>query len=253
MTAITLGCQCSTPIPFAAEFNGTPVSIVYHAGHKWLTAADVGRCLGYIAKEAANSINRLYARHADEFTDEDTYTVKLTVPPQQGSVNLTDPSKLGGDQTTRIFSATGCIKLGFFANTSLAKAFRAWASRVLAGHLAAAPAPASATAPRITRAIEFEVLTLFVAGLGQGAIAKQLGISRPAVNCMLHGRYPFSPHAGHDLTTPALRSAVAQRHVDADLERLTMKYLASARNVALEQALDSAGQYLLGLLPQRAA
>lgn len=223
---------------FAAEFNGTAVSIVDHAGHKWLTAADVGRCLGYATEHAAKAINTLFRRHADEFTDDDQRDIKL----MSGS---------RGEQNTRIFSATGCIKLGFFANTALAKAFRAWASKVLAGHMTHEAQPAAANAPRITRAIELEVLTLFVAGMGHGAIAKKLGISRPSVNLMLHGRYRFSPYAGADLTTPALLAAVAQRHIAADLERMTTKYLASAANRNLENALETAGQRLLGMLPQR--
>lgn len=219
---------------FAADFHGTAVQIIDHAQRKWLTAADVGRCLGYAADNARRAILKLYDRHADEFNAEDV-----------GVVNLTTP---GGCQDTRIFSATGCIKLGFFANTTRAKDFRAWASKVLAERLEAVQGFAAAAMgrpPRITRAIEVQVLTLFVEGHAQKAIAKQLDISQSAVNAMLHGKYRFSPGAGVDRTTPALLAAVAARHVASDLERLTRKYCASAANKNLEEALDAAGRHLL--------
>lgn len=228
MTAFTLSA-------FAADFHGTAVKIIDHAGQRWLTAADVGRCLGYAADTARQAIIKLYNRHADEFTEEDTFEVKLT-------------SNSPGNPNTRIFSATGCVKLGFFANTSLAKAFRAWASKVLAAHLEAAPAPRDSRGGRaatITRAVELQVLQLFVAGHSQRVIAHQTGVSPGAVNLMLHGRYRFSPGAGVDLTTPELLAAVAQRHVQTDLARLTRKYCASAANQGLEHALDDAGQRLL--------
>ncbi|MDP2430502.1 MAG: BRO family protein [Pseudomonadota bacterium] len=262
---------------FAAEFNGTAVSVLDHAGHKWLTAEAVGLCLGYSPANARVGINNLYHRHLDRFDEVDTTVIKLMT--------------VTGEKDTRIFSSSGCVTLGWLSNTARAAEFQRWAKHELAAqiagekvaltydefntivdaakpgeagraarqmamniqqrfsHTATAPMPATATAPRITRAIEFEALSLFVAGLGQGAIGKQLGISRPAVNCMLHGRYRFSPNAGQDRTTPALRAAVAERFVAADLERLSQKYLASSANRAMEDALEEAGCRVLGLLP----
>jgi hypothetical protein len=114
----------------SAEFLGTPVQIVDHAGQKWLTAEEAGRCLGYDHSNARKGVLKIYERHGDEFLSADTFVVKMTANPQ------------GGNPTARIFSATGCIKLGFFASTPRAKEFRAWASQVLSGQPApAAPAP----------------------------------------------------------------------------------------------------------------
>jgi len=103
-----------------AEFHGTPVRIIDREGQKWLAAEEIGRCLGYDAANARKGVLKLYERHGDEFTEADTFVVKLTANSR-------------GNPNTRIFSDTGCIKLGFFASTPRAKEFRAWASRVLAG------------------------------------------------------------------------------------------------------------------------
>ena len=112
----------------SAEFNGTPITITERDGHKWLTADQVGIALGYSEGETRTSVNKLYSRHQDEFTELDTCVVKLTSQVQARDV--------------RIFSATGCIKLGFFANTGRAKKFRAWASEVLASQAKAPRADA---------------------------------------------------------------------------------------------------------------
>lgn len=93
-----------------AEFNGTRLSIIDHAGKKWLTAEQIGRALGYDESNARKGVLKLYERHGDEFTEADTGVVKMTTP--------------GGIQAARIFSDTGCYKLGFFANTARAKEFR---------------------------------------------------------------------------------------------------------------------------------
>lgn len=101
-----------------AEFHGTSLSIIDHGGQKWLTAAEIGGRLGYDSSNARKGVLKLYERHGDEFTEEDTGVVKLTTP--------------SGKQVSRIFSATGCIKLGFFASTPRASEFRTWASKTLA-------------------------------------------------------------------------------------------------------------------------
>jgi len=101
-----------------AEFFGTPVTIIDHAGKKWLTAEEAGRCLGYNEANARQGVNNLFKRHEDEFTEADTAVIKLMTAQKT-------------EQNSRIFSTTGCIKLGFFANTARAKDFRAWAAKVL--------------------------------------------------------------------------------------------------------------------------
>ncbi|WP_415034919.1 BRO family protein [Azonexus sp.] len=116
----------------SAEFNGMPLSIIDHSGQKWLTASQAGQCLGYDESNARNRITKIFERHGDEFSDTDSRTVNLT-------------ARDGRPRPTRIFSATGCIKLGFFANTPRAKDFRAWASKTLAGQpVAVVAAPPAA-------------------------------------------------------------------------------------------------------------
>lgn len=93
------------------QFNAdTRVTLITHENRYWLTAEDVGRCLGYTAGNERQGIIKAFNRHIDEFSEEDTGVVKLTTP--------------GGMQDTRVFSQTGCIKLGFFSNTPRAKQFR---------------------------------------------------------------------------------------------------------------------------------
>ncbi len=86
------------------EFHGVQVTVIDHEGKQWLTALDVGRCLGYTAGKERLGVMKVYERHNDEFTGEDSTVVKLT----------TVDGKL---RDVRVFSQTGCIKLGFFANS----------------------------------------------------------------------------------------------------------------------------------------
>ena len=103
-----------------ADFNGTSVTIIERDGQRWLTADQIGLALGYNPANARAGLNNLYGRHTDEFSSADTCVIKLMTQGQM--------------RETRIFSATGCIKLGFFASTPKAKEFRTWASEVLAEH-----------------------------------------------------------------------------------------------------------------------
>lgn len=219
-----------------AEFFGNPVSIIDHAGRQWLTAEQAGRCLGYKEALARISITKVYNRHQDEFTEDDTGEVSLSTP--------------GGPQDCRIFSATGCSKLGFFARTARAKEFRTWAAKVLAGQAPVAPAPMPAPvlslAPavegalttlatgmtsvlaqmnvtgkyiellemnqiakrRVTREVVAEVFTLRAQGLATNDIARLLRVSRTAVSSIIQEKF-----AGLDE-----RSQPAERSLDDVLE-----------------------------------
>jgi len=223
------------PTTTPAVFHGQAVTLIHHQGRRWLTAEQIGLCLGYAPDRAADAITTLYRRHADEFTDEDTFTIKLM-------------GNSRGNPTTRIFSHTGCIKLGFFAATAKAKAFRAWAAQTLAGGVAAPGAPVSSLlpTPKVTREVELKALMLFAEGHSLRDIGKALGISAGTVSRLTHGTYRFTPNAGADLTTPELLHRVAQRHIARDIEMLTQKYCASAANKRLEHTLDEAGQRFLG-------
>lgn len=198
-----------------AEFFGDPVSIIDHDGKLWLTAEQAGRCLGYKESLARISIVRVYNRHADEFTDDDSSQIKLTTE--------------AGLRECHIFSATGCHKLGFFARTARAKDFRTWAAKVLAGQAPVAPAPVPAPVTpavegalttlatgmhavlaqmnvtgkyiellemnqtakrRVTREVVVEVFTLRAQGMATNDIARLLRISRTAVSSIIQEKYP---------------------------------------------------------------
>lgn len=75
----------------------------------------MGGALGYA--NGADAIQKIYTRHADEFTD--AMTAVVTLPTE------------GGPQETRIFSLRGCHLLAMFARTPVAKAFRKWVLDVL--------------------------------------------------------------------------------------------------------------------------
>lgn len=222
---------------FAADFHGTSVNIIDHAGHKWLTAADVGRCLGYAFEHAGKAINTLYRRHADEFTAEDTFDIKL-MSNSQGNPNTgvgdwcaPGPAAEQHRRWMLVFEDADRGPLVFDDEAEARMMFHRAEGGGWNCHL-------FQTAPRVAHN----------AGHTQTAIAKRLGISKGAISMVLHGRYRFSPDAGVDLTTPELVEAVAKRHIEADLERLTQKYCASAANRSLEHALDDAGTHLLNQL-----
>lgn len=145
-----------------ADFNGTAINIIDHQGQRWLTSEEVGRCLGYDHSNARKGVWRLYERHGDEFTEADTCVVNLATQ--------------GQGRAMRVFSATGCIKLGFFANTVRAKDFRAWASKVLAGEPQAVPAvtPQQAFAVDIARKLADELGEMRRTIDAQGAVITAL-------------------------------------------------------------------------------
>lgn len=124
-----------------AEFFGNPISIIDHAGKRWLTSEEAGRCLGYSGDKASAGVRNLYNRHADEFTDADSCRIDLM--------------RQGQNREVLIFSSTGCIKLGFFANTATAKQFRAWAAIALEAQ-APVPAPADEPLPAVVRSPRLE-------------------------------------------------------------------------------------------------
>lgn len=223
-----------------AEFFGTPVNIIDHAGKHWLTAEEAGLCLGYNPANARQGTLKIYERHQDEFTEADTFVVKLTTNP------------LGGNPNSRIFSDTGCIKLGFFTNTPRAKDFRTWAARVLAGN-AVPPAPTSADARldrldanmaqlaagmsavlstldvtrkyigllelnqqgqrKMTESVRRQITILHEEGMNNASIARLLRVSRTAVSLYLAGKY-------HALPEPA---RPAQPAVEEVMERWIAK------------------------------
>ena len=220
--------------PIPAEFLGTRVAILDHAGRRWLTARDIGLCLGYAQDRAADAINNLYHRHADEFGPDDTFTIKLMGNPQ------------GGNPNTRVFSQTGCILLAMFANTPRAKDFRAWAKQALAAPSAPPPAPwlQRLPAPQVTRAVERQVLECYAAGGSLTEVGAAFGLDRSTISRLVNGKYRFAIGAGPDETTPALREAVARRILARDLESMARRRIIS-HNTGLQQSIDAQARALL--------
>ena len=211
------------------------------AGRRWLTARDVGLCLGYAEARASDSINTLFHRHADEFGPEDSLTIKLMGNPQ------------GGNPNVRIFSHTGCVLLAMFANTPRANDFRAWAKRVLAGREAAAlPAAPVLPAPRVTRRVERLILEGYVRGQSQKQLAREYGIATATVSMIIGARYRFAPGAGADETTPALWEAVAARKI-AQQARQLAALCASRANLGLAAAHERRAGPMLNALERAMA
>lgn len=233
------------------EFNGVSINIIDHADKRWLTAEQIGLALGYAQANARDGILKLYERHHDEFTGADTTTVKLTAVD-------------GKLREMRAFSDTGCIKLGFFANTARAKEFRTWAAKTLAARSApvpVAPRPQKPGKARVTRAVERQVLELFVAGYSQKEMAEAMRLSRTTVNLLIHAKYAFAPGLGHSECPPELISQVTARHMEIEAERMAreqdrvaQKFLSSGRNLDLAESLEYVGLCALdGSLAQLAA
>jgi prophage antirepressor-like protein len=211
------------------QFHNIPLSLVEHHGKPWLTAEQVGVCLGYAQANARKGIMKLFERHADEFTEVDKGVVKMTTP--------------GGIQNVTIFSQSGCVLLSMFANTPRAKEFRAWAKQVLADRpikgVAEADTPLTVEARldrlenavvkmgshmatlvevsaqqaqkldmtaryiglleinqkgtvKITRVVEAQAIALKAQGWANVNIARQLRISPASVTLLLKGDYKFS-------------------------------------------------------------
>ena len=96
-------------------FNNKSLSIINKNGKVWMTARQLGVGLGYSDDK---TVQRIYTRHSDEFTDEMAGVVKLTTPK-------------GGTQEARVFSPRGCHLIAMFARTPFAKEFRKWVLDVL--------------------------------------------------------------------------------------------------------------------------
>lgn len=95
-------------------FHITSFAYMEMGGHIWLTAAEVGQALEYADDKA---VQRIYSRHADEFTTQMTGVVKLTTP--------------SGKQDSRVFSLRGAHLVAMFARTPKAKEFRRWVLDIL--------------------------------------------------------------------------------------------------------------------------
>jgi prophage antirepressor-like protein len=103
-------------------FHNTNFAYMEMGGQVWLTAAEVGQALEYADDKA---VQRIYSRHADEFTAQMTGVVKLTTPR--------------GMQESRVFSLRGAHLVAMFARTTKAKEFRRWVLDILDREVAHSP------------------------------------------------------------------------------------------------------------------
>lgn len=96
------------------NFQGIHLQPVESIANTWLTASQIGYALQYADDKA---VQRIYSRHADEFTEKMTGVVKVTTPH--------------GEQMTRAFSLRGAHLIAMFARTPKAKEFRQWVLDIL--------------------------------------------------------------------------------------------------------------------------
>lgn len=111
-------------------FHNIQFNVVNHNQQICFTAPQLAAALAYADQ---SSVNRIYARHAEEFTTCMTASVKLT-----------DPN--GDEQDTRIYSLRGAHLIAMFARTPVAKEFRRWVLDVLdreVGEPITQPAPST--------------------------------------------------------------------------------------------------------------
>lgn len=96
-------------------FNGHHVTPVdNNDGKTWFTAEQLAELLEY---KDVKQVNKIYQRHADEFTE--TMTAKVTVSGKStGYDNLT--------KDIRLFSLRGAYLVGMFSRTAVAKELRIW-------------------------------------------------------------------------------------------------------------------------------
>lgn len=116
-----------------------------------------------------------------------------------------------------------------------------------------APVPGVRALPglKMTRQKERIAMEMFVAGHNAGEIGKAIGVSRTTACLALYGKYQFSPGSGAPECSAELIAAVAARHLTLEQERLAaaqeraaQRYLSSANNRALANALESVGHHL---------
>ncbi|HEM7839785.1 hypothetical protein QZM26_17740 [Burkholderia multivorans] len=113
-------------------FDGITFDVVTHNNQPCLTLDEITKAIygkggGQTDAPFENqlrALQRLYQRHADEFTESMTALVTLQTA--------------GGMQQVRVFSLRGAHLLGMFARTERAKKFRRWVLDVLDQHLAGA-------------------------------------------------------------------------------------------------------------------
>jgi len=174
----------------ALTFQNTTFDIIERTGQVWLRAVELAQALGYADQ---SSVNRIYARNADEFTDGMTASVKLTDPK-------------GELQESRIFSLRGCHLIAMFARTAIAKQFRKWVLDILDKEVITNKTPYQMPLPTMsdkrTRVPLKDAVTLLV--------AKSRNMSYSDAYSLIHQR--FDVDSVEDLTNEQLPQVVEYVH-----------------------------------------
>lgn len=229
----------------SATFHGQQLSIIDHDSRKWLTSEQIGLALGYSPAEARTSINRLFKRHEDEFAPSDVSTLKMVMPCED---KLTSQPQA---RDYRIFSDTGCIKLGFFASTPRAKEFRTWASKELAGRQERRPTiadfPDFTLSDLTTRLVGMVPPMLKTHSLRQAyVIANSMLKADTGIDVLSH--WPISLDE-LDNSIPLLPGRKLQKsETQSQLDKLA-RYLARAKHLPVPKHSGSA-ELIAGILAQ---
>lgn len=106
--------QQQSQFPARVEaFNGNHVSIHQIEDRDYLTAEEIGICLGLA--QPRKSVNNIFNRNREE------------LEPHTCVINMVTQ---GQKRATRLFDETGCNLITFFAQTTKAKAFRLWLAQL---------------------------------------------------------------------------------------------------------------------------
>lgn len=106
------------------QFHAVAVNIYEIDGKDYLTAEDIGRCLGLA--EPAIAVNKIYRRNREELESHKAEVKDATlVYPSSGK-----DGRGGGPQATRLFTETGANLIGMFSRTAKSKDFRLWLARL---------------------------------------------------------------------------------------------------------------------------
>lgn len=97
----------------ALTFQNITLTPVRTDSQIWLTSGELAKALNYADQ---SSVNKIYDRNADEFSDSMT---ALIPNPQMKNAKI------------RIFSLKGCHLIAMFARTAVAKQFRQWVLDIL--------------------------------------------------------------------------------------------------------------------------
>jgi len=101
-------------------FEDMQLAVIEHEGEEWFKAQDIGEALGF--SDPRPSIIRIYNRNRKEFEGLSS-VVKMTTHDKDG---------VSRKHEYLVFNLQAVQKFGFFAQTPRAKAFRHWASKLLA-------------------------------------------------------------------------------------------------------------------------